>query len=64
MQSGRRGVQAMAIAAVLSISIVLTACGSTQSAAPPTGRVKSTTNTSISRTTTSLVTTSAAVLQV
>lgn len=63
MQSGRRGVQAMVIATVVSMPLVLTACGSTPSAAPPTTRAKSTTSTSLSRTTTTLDPASAAVLQ-
>ena len=68
MQSGRRATQAASIAAFLSLSIVLSACGSTHSGAPSTTGTKTPiASTSIPATTTTTTTTlgptSAAVLQ-
>jgi hypothetical protein len=62
MQVGRRGVQTTVVAAVASMSITLSACGSSQSAAPPTTRAKPATTTSIPAATTTLDPTAAAVL--
>lgn len=64
MQSGRRGGQATVVAAVVSMSLVLTACGSSQRAGPPTTRANpATTTTNSTNTTTTLDPTSAAVLE-
>ena len=70
MQSGRRATQAASIAAFLSLSIVLSACGSTHSGAPSTTGTKTpiastsipATTTSLPVTSTTLAPTSAAVL--
>jgi hypothetical protein len=64
MQSGWRGIRSASIAATLSLSLALSACGSTRGGAPSTTDAKSTTTTSIPATTTSttLAPTSVAVL--
>ena len=62
MQSGRRGIRSASIAATLSLSLALSACGSTRGGAPSTTGAKSTTTTSIPVTSTTLAPTSAAVL--
>lgn len=63
MRVGRRGAQATVAFAVMSISLALSACGSSRSAAPPTTLAKSTTTTGILAATTTVDPTSAAVLQ-
>jgi len=62
MQFGRRGIRSASIAATLSLSLALSACGSTPSGSPSTTGTKSTTTTSIPATSTTLAPTSAAVL--
>ena len=65
MQSGRRGIRSASIAAILSLSLALSACGSTRSGAPSTTGTKApTASTSIpaTTTTTTLAPTSVAVL--
>jgi hypothetical protein len=63
MQSGRRGIQSAWIAAALSLSLALSACGSTPSGAPSTTGTKAPiASTSIPVTSTTLAPTSAAVL--
>ena len=65
MQFGRRGIRSASIAATLSLSLALSACGSTRSGAPSTTGTKApTASTSIpaTTTTTTLAPTSAAVL--
>ena len=66
MQSGRRGIRSASIAATLSLSLALSACGSTPSGAPSTTGTKAPiASTSIPATTTSttLAPTSVAVLE-
>jgi len=62
MQFGRRGIRSASIAATLSLSLALSACGSTPSGSPSTTGTKSTTTTSIPATSTTLAPTSVAVL--
>jgi len=65
MQFGRRGIRSASIAATLSLSLALSACGSTRSGAPSTTGTKApTASTSIpaTTTTTTLAPTSVAVL--
>ena len=64
MQSGWRSIRSASIAASLSLSLVLSACGSTHSGAPSTTGTKTPASTSIpaTTTTTTLGPTSAAVL--
>ena len=65
MQSGGRGIQSASIAAALSLSLVLSACGSTRGGAPSTTGTKApvaSTSIPATTTTTTLVPTSVAVL--
>jgi len=62
MQVGQRGVQATVASAILSLSLVLAACGRVQSTAPLTTRAAPTTTTSIPSTTATLDPTAVAVL--
>ena len=65
MQSGRRGIRSASIAATLSLSLALSACGSTPSGAPSTTGTKApiaSTSIPATTTTTTLAPTSAAVL--
>ena len=52
MQVGRRGTRAAALVGVVSLSLLVSACGGSNEAAPPTTRAKSTTSTSVPATTT------------
>jgi hypothetical protein len=52
MQVGRRGTRAAALVGVASLSLLVSACGGSDSAAPPTARGKPTTTTSAPATTT------------
>ncbi len=64
MQFGRRGIRSASIAATLSLSLALSACGSTRSGSPSTTGTKAPiASTSIPATSTTLAPTSAAVLQ-
>jgi len=65
MQFGRRGIRSASIAATLSLSLALSACGSTRSGAPSTTGTKApiaSTSIPATTTTTTLAPTSAAVL--
>ena len=63
MQFGRRGIRSASIAAALSLSLALSACGSTPSGSPATTGTKAPiASTSIPATTTTLAPTSVAVL--
>ena len=65
MQSGGRGIRSASIAATLSLSLALSACGSTRSGAPSTTGTKApiaSTSIPATTTTTTLAPTSAAVL--
>ena len=65
MQSGRLGIRSASIAATLSLSLALSACGSTRSGAPSTTGTKApiaSTSIPATTTTTTLAPTSAAVL--
>ena len=64
MQFGRRGIRSASIAATLSLSLALSACGSTRSGSPSTTGAKAPiASTSIPATSTTLAPRSAAVLQ-
>ena len=52
MQVGRRGTRAAALVGIASLSLLASACGGSNSAAPPTTRTKPTTTTSAPATTT------------
>jgi hypothetical protein len=59
MQVGRRGTRAAALVGVASLSLLVSACGGSNSAVPPTTRAKPTTTTSAPATTTTDPTTTA-----
>ena len=62
MRIGRRGVQAMLASAVVSLSLALSACGSSHSASPPTTRANPSATLSSPTTSTTVDPTAAAVL--